>query len=340
MSIICSNRAKLESKIRIFQRGGARRLKVVTDFDYTMTKFKINGIQGFSCHKVMENSGILSEESFAKAKELHSFYYPKEIDLHLPLPEKEVYMTEWCTKAHEVLVSCGFTRAAIHKAVEDALRGNRLVFRERVDVFLREALAADIPVLIFSAGIADVLEHAVRTLIGTLKNITVLSNRCIYVSSEAAADVDVVLAGPGSDDNYGKGSDLVTSFEEPVIHVFNKKYSSFLHCSFFHPTVPAVIAEEGEEDEVVVTDGDAHNNVLLLGDSTGDVVMVEGMPTHECIKVGFLNDMVDQRLSLYLDIYDVVVLGDPDFHVPLSLLHMIISSASPSLPPPPPPPVL
>jgi hypothetical protein len=63
--------------------------------------------------------------------------------------------------------------------------------------------------------------------------------------------------------------------------------------------------------------------VLLVGDSTGDVNMITGMQYVNTLKVGFLNDSVAARLPHYLEIYDIVILGDPGFEVPLSIIHRL-----------------
>jgi hypothetical protein len=99
-------------------------------------------------------------------------------------------------------------------------------------------------------------------------------------------------------------------------------------------------------------------NVLLIGDSAGDINMTTGeqknlvmhywccaltMPCwHYCValtyltfvlgmqfsnvlRVGYLNDSVDARFPLYLTLYDVVIVGDPGFEVPLSILNRIVT---------------
>ena len=56
----------------------------------------------------------------------------------------------------------------------------------------------------------------------------------------------------------------------------------------------------------------------------GDVTMSEGMSYDEetFLKIGFLNDKVE-RLPQYLEVYDLVVLNDPDFSVPLGVVNEI-----------------
>lgn len=54
----------------------------------------------------------------------------------------------------------------------------------------------------------------------------------------------------------------------------------------------------------------ARTNVLLLGDSLGDVGMVEGFDYHELIKVGFLNQHQANDMALYSENYDIILTND------------------------------
>ncbi len=51
-------------------------------------------------------------------------------------------------------------------------------------------------------------------------------------------------------------------------------------------------------------------NVLLLGDSLGDLKMSHGMSHDVCLTVGFLNHDVDALLPKYKGAFDVVLLHD------------------------------
>lgn len=52
--------------------------------------------------------------------------------------------------------------------------------------------------------------------------------------------------------------------------------------------------------------------------------MSEGMTFNSggLLRIGFLNDRVE-RLPQYLEAYDLVILDDPDFEVPLSILKLV-----------------
>jgi 5'-nucleotidase len=66
-------------------------------------------------------------------------------------------------------------------------------------------------------------------------------------------------------------------------------------------------------------------NVLLLGDSLGDLGMIEGFPYENLIKIGFLNENVDALKEFYIKEYDVIILNDGKFDYINKILKKIIS---------------
>ena len=79
--------------------------------------------------------------------------------------------------------------------------------------------------------------------------------------------------------------------KKPIIHVMNKD-------------------ETAIQDFPVFDEIKDRKNVLLLGDSLGDVGMVQGFNYDNLIKIGFLDENVDENLEHYKHNYDVVILND------------------------------
>ncbi len=113
------------------------------------------------------------------------------------------------------------------------------------------------------------------------------------------------------------------------------------------------------------TDYEQRHNVLLVGDSLGDLHMSDGcvgvdvvmtgsesertgptgldtylpqtpfFPSHnvslafeEIVRVGFLNDRVDERLAEYQAKFDVVIVGDPDLTFVVGLLREVVAGGA------------
>lgn len=68
-------------------------------------------------------------------------------------------------------------------------------------------------------------------------------------------------------------------------------------------------------------------NMILLGDSLGDIHMSEGVNADPqgMMKLGFLNDRTE-RLHEYLEHFDLVILDDPGFDIPLEILKCVSHS--------------
>lgn len=61
-------------------------------------------------------------------------------------------------------------------------------------------------------------------------------------------------------------------------------------------------------------------NVILLGDSLGDLSMIEGFEYQNLLKVGFLNFDFEKLRNHYLQAFDLVLEGDGDFQAVNDLL--------------------
>uniref|UniRef100_A0A8C8RKM2 5'-nucleotidase n=1 Tax=Pelusios castaneus TaxID=367368 RepID=A0A8C8RKM2_9SAUR len=99
---------------------------------------------------------------------------------------------------------------------------------------------------------------------------------------------------------------VLRQFKEPLIHTFNKNNT---------------VLENKEYSQQL----SARTNILLLGDSLGDLSMADGVANMENIlTVGFLNDRVEERRGKYLDAYDIVLEKDETLDVVNGILGYIL----------------
>jgi HAD superfamily hydrolase (TIGR01544 family) len=94
---------------------------------------------------------------------------------------------------------------------------------------------------------------------------------------------------------------------EPIIHVLNKD-------------------ETAIQDFPVFKTIEDRKNVLLLGDSLGDVGMVEGFDYENLIKIGFLNEKIEENIKDYENNFDIVILNDSEMNFVNELLEEIAGS--------------
>ena len=93
--------------------------------------------------------------------------------------------------------------------------------------------------------------------------------------------------------------------KEPIIHVMNKDETVIKNYKVFG----------------LVKD---RKNVLLLGDSLGDVGMIAGFEYDNLIKIGFLNEKINENLEQYKENFDIILLNDTGFNYVNELVKEIV----------------
>jgi 5'-nucleotidase len=103
---------------------------------------------------------------------------------------------------------------------------------------------------------------------------------------------------------FDKAGHLI-AFYDPLVHMFNKNAEH--------------LADQTEYRAAVAD----RPNVLLLGDSLGDVTMADGQASSPqvVLRIGFLNSKVDDLLEQYMEAFDVVVLNDDSAEIAVKLLE-------------------
>ncbi|XP_054917414.1 cytosolic 5'-nucleotidase 3 isoform X1 [Dermacentor andersoni] len=259
-------------------KGGPKKLQVVTDFDNTISRSHFNGKPCCSTHGVLESSQIIAKEYQLEAQKLHNKYYPIEIDPHISTEEKIPQMVEWYSRSHAILVSCGMKKHDFAKLVADS----SIMLRDGCESFFEMLHEHQIPTLVFSAGLGDILEEALRHFQCHFPNLKFISN---YMQFDEEGNI--------------------VGFKGELIHMYNKNRSNV------HPEYYQAVKER--------------TNILLLGDSLGDLDMLAGNQLQEVVlRIGFLNSRIEERLPQYLNSFDIVLLDDQTMDVVNGILRKII----------------
>ncbi|MCF7834427.1 hypothetical protein K9M48_00030 [Candidatus Gracilibacteria bacterium] len=110
-----------------------------------------------------------------------------------------------------------------------------------------------------------------------------------------------ILSNTFQRDRDGNAVDI----HQPIIHSFNKEESLIENSPFY-----------GKIKN--------RNNIILLGDSPGDSYMAHDSDNKTIIKIGFLNDNIDQNLELFKKHFDILITGDGSMKYVYDLLRNII----------------
>ncbi|CAG8434931.1 8601_t:CDS:2 [Scutellospora calospora] len=203
-----------------------------------------------------------------------------ELDKTLTREEKTPFMVEWWEKAHELLINQHINK----NDIKDMVAETPVEMRPGLDVLIEKCKNNNIPFLIFSAGIANVIEQVLIA-----KNLNHPDNMHI-VSNQMG---------------FNPETGICDHFEEPLIHIFNKSEIMIKKSPYY-----ATIKNRG--------------NVILLGDSVGDIHMADGIQHETCLTIGFLNHEVEHFINIYLETFDIVVVDDG----PMNIVNSIIDACS------------
>uniref|UniRef100_A0A915BV64 5'-nucleotidase n=1 Tax=Parascaris univalens TaxID=6257 RepID=A0A915BV64_PARUN len=275
----------VERKLKFLVDGGIDKLLVISDFDYTLSRFHdASGVKCWTTHGVFDAaSAVVSSDLGRKVALLKAKYLPIEFDPHMSIAEKTPHMENWWKTAHEHIIEAKFTRQAIEKFVETS----KIELRDEAEAMVADLCRQNIPLIIFSAGIGNVIDIFMRKKFGKMpENVHIISNMMDF-----------------------NEEGVVTGFREPLIHTFCKNGSVIKRKrSFFN-------------------DANTRSNVLLMGDSLGDLNMDVGVAGEMmALKIGFLNFNVDTLLDNFLDGYDIVLIDDQTVQVARNIIDLVAES--------------
>ncbi|GFR88307.1 5'-nucleotidase [Elysia marginata] len=273
----------VEKAIRIMMKDAQHKLQVVADFDRSLSKYSENGKPCSTTYSVLHQSKHIPEFYRTECRKLLEIYLPIEFDHSKTIEEKTPTMIEWWSKSHALLTSCHLTRQDLVPIVADSFARLRNGCKD----FFNLLHSLDIPILIFSAGIGDVISETINQQATFYpQNMKIVANFLKF-------------------DEMGK---MVGFMGNEVIHAFNKNENAIHSSDYFYNIRH-------------------RENLLLLGDSLGDLRMVEGADHVECIlKIGFLNFKVQEHLDIFLEHYDVVIIEDESLDVVNGLMRTILGN--------------
>ena len=266
---------------------GADSLSLTMDWDRTITAGK-----SVSSHGVLETCEALGESFRSESAANTNKYLPIEQNAALSISEKIPHMKNWYRLNHAAIIKCGIYRSMLESAVQSAFSSRRLIMRQGALKLLCRAKMLQIPVLIFSAGLADIIDIALRQCAPDI-SASVVSNRMLW-----------------SSDNSNRDEEKLVGFSEPLIFMFNKKMEA----------VPANLQPKTRRC-----------NAIVVGDSLGDATMADGAisPPKTILRVGFLNYPDSERhLPKYNSTFDIVLVepsGEHDMEPITQLLDLINS---------------
>ncbi len=219
---------------------------VVADFDKTLTKAFVDGLKVQSVYMHLRNGKYLTPEYAEKAHALFDQYYPYEISTDITEEERYQKMQEWWESHYQLMRESG-----MHKGViQDLARSNDLKLRGGATEFFETLAKHNIPLLIFSAGIGNVIEEFLKHNNLLTPNVHIISN--FYKFNEMG---------------------VVTGVKDKFITVVNKHEYAIQESPYLQEiqNKPNVILLGDSLADVGMAAGIAHDTILKIGFLNRDV---------------------------------------------------------------------
>ena len=140
---------------------------VVIDFDKTITSIDSTDSWDASANKLVLGNQIADElDKFYKK------YAPIELDYSLSFEDKNKYMVEWYSKCMNLYFKYHLTKNNLIKSIE----ASNVKFRDGAQDFLIKMNQNNVPVIIVSAGIGNVIEYFLKQNNCYFDNMKIISN--------------------------------------------------------------------------------------------------------------------------------------------------------------------
>ncbi|XP_033228790.1 7-methylguanosine phosphate-specific 5'-nucleotidase-like isoform X2 [Belonocnema kinseyi] len=268
-------------KLNNIIRGGPEKLQVVTDFDLTLTKQHVNGKNHLSSFDIFAKCKQLPPTYEENSIQLAKRYVKIEKDPEIPLEVKINAMEEWMELGEQNIKGYEFDPTELEEVAEKY--GTDL--RDGTKILMDKLNAANLPVLVFSAGLGDVV-HAILKHNSVLHpNVEIVSNFLKY-------------SGKMLDGIRGK-----------KIHVFTKNETNLdpEHLKRLESRKNILLMGDSLGDTTMTNGIQNIENIFKIG-----------------FLYSKDDEIVRKSLDAYMNLFDVVLIDDQTMDLPLFILEMIV----------------
>lgn len=202
---------------------------VFMDYDKTITSSKSEDSWATTANKKAMGKAISNE-----LNKFYEKYGPIELDYTIDIQQKEKYMLEWYEKSMNLYYTYHLTK----EKLKECIYNSHLELREGAKDFLNKLYNRNIPVIIFSAGIGNVIEQFLKEKECYYDNITIIGN---FIK-------------------FDKNGDMI-KFSDNIIHTLNKNIDKLNDDK---------LKEKIEEKEYRVVIGDLVEDINMMGEYPED----------------------------------------------------------------------
>ena len=317
-TIIISDEKILDTKKQIFKKsfkkhldddGKKDKVLLVTDFDFTLfNKFNYSTGEKFDSSYGMYNLDLIggSQKDFEdKRKILHSTYLKYEEDFSIDEEIRKEKIKEWNTRALGYMYHPNFSRESAKKMVEIKNEYNKIYFKEKVKEFYEKLIELNIPIIIVSGGIKEIIIEFLKLL--NIKGLEdfIKRKRILFIANEFI---------------YDEKTNKCIDFRKDVIYGYNKsEYVKKLVDANFPNIENVFVLGDLDTDYKSIEKLNLDKNKNIIG--TGFVYY-----NPQDIKNKDFDYQKNQQINVFKKIYDINLLMEEGYDYPLNLLNIFEES--------------
>jgi len=276
-NIVISNLEDFEKKKKEFINSGAGNLHVIADFDETLTKSYEDNDKHHSTYAQLRKNNLLSPGYAKKAYELFDIYHPIEQDPNILLEEKNKKMAEWWNKHLTLMIKYGMSDDVVKKIIEKS----NMQAREGCKDLLKILYENKIPLLIFSAGLGNVIKYYLELNNMMLKNIHIIANFYEF-------------------DKEGK----VSGYKSKIVHTFNKNEVQVKNTPYYNQIIKRenVLLLGNKLQDIGMSEGIDHNMIIKIGFLNENKLLDKFKENYDVIilndgSMDFVNDLIKEIIK-------------------------------------------
>ncbi len=205
--------------------------EIVADFDATLTQKGEGLSNSFAALR-----DVLPPAGQKYSDEIFAYYSPKEFDFSIDAIQRDILMRKWWEEEFGGMAKLSIYREDIKRAAYIP----NLKMRDGITELFAFAKSNNIPILIFTAGVADIIEMKLEKEGLLNDNVTIVGNRFIF-------------------DNKG----LIIGNTKPVIYVGNKHLVAQTWDVKMHADVAFLLGDHPTDAKMC--DDNNHEKVIRFG---------------------------------------------------------------------------
>lgn len=215
-----------EKKIKeLKQKINKDNICVFMDYDKTITSSESQDSWDASANKEVMGENL--KKDMDKYYKKYGFI---EFDYHIDKDKREKYIIEWYDKCMDLYYQYGLTK----EKLQDSIDNSKLILRKGAKDFLFKLYENNVPVIIFSAGIGNVIEQFLKNEECYYNNITIIGN---FIK-------------------FDENGDMI-KFSDDMIHSLNKNIDKLSDYK---------LKEKIEEKEYRIVIGDLVEDINMMGE--------------------------------------------------------------------------